>query len=377
MKIIHIVTGLEVGGAERMLHKLLSELSDSPNIDSYVISLLEEGPLADPIKRLGISVRTVGMKRGSIRPDKIWLLYRWICKIDPDITQTWMYHGNLLGGVVARLAGCPRVVWNIRNSNLDPQAEKRTTIWTMKACAFLSKSVPDHIITCATTAGRVHAEYGYDTGRMSVIPNGFQTDHFQPDKQARISVRDNLGLEPATPVVGMVARFHPQKDHEMFIRAGRYIRDRCPNVHFVLCGTDVTSKNEKLDALIKEKQLEDDFSLLGRRTDIARLMASFDVAALSSSFGEAFPNVVGEAMACGIPCVVTDVGDAASIVGDTGRVVQPQNEKAFAEACVDLLEMSSQERNQLGAHARERVIENYSLPAVADQYKSLYESMLQ
>ena len=376
-RLIHIITGLETGGAEMMLYKLLSEFVENPYWQNHVVSLMEEGPMGEKIRELGVSVSTVGMERGHIRISNIRKLSQLIRENQPDIIQTWMYHADLLGGIVGHLNSQAPMLWNIRSSTLDPVEEKRSTIRTAKACAFLSRWIPARIVTCAQVAAQVHAKLGYDDSKMKVIPNGFDTQRFRPNYGAYEDVRRELGLAKESSIVGMVGRFHAQKDHEMLVRAASYIQQEIPDVHFILCGDNVTWDNEELSLWIKEEKLIGHFHLLGRRSDIPRITSSFDIAVLSSSFGEAFPNVIGEAMSCGVPCVVTDVGDAATIVGDTGRSVPPKEESAFAEACVSLLKLPDEERKALGRAARERIVENYSLPAIARRYEALYTSLLQ
>jgi len=375
-QIVHVVTGLETGGAEMMLYKLLSELTEKPCWRNRVVSLMEEGPIGEKIRSLGVPVSSLGMDRGRIQVSKVIRLFQIMREQKPDIVQTWMYHADLIGGVVGRLGSKTPVLWNIRSSTLDPLEEKRSTIWTAKACAFLSKWIPARIVTCAQVAAQVHADLGYDASKMRVIPNGFETDHFRPDPQAYMDVRCQLGIAEENPIVGMVGRFHAQKNHEMLIRAAYRVQEKIPDVQFVLCGDNVTWENKSLTSWIKQEGLEKHFHLLGRRDDIPRITASFDIAVLSSSFGEAFPNVVGEAMACGVPCVVTDVGDAASIVGGTGRVVSPDEDKEFAKACIELLNLAPHQRKNLGQEARQRVVDEYSLPAVARMYCSLYDSVV-
>jgi glycosyltransferase involved in cell wall biosynthesis len=375
-KIAHIITGLETGGAEMMLYKLLSELVEKPCWKNHVVSLIEGGPMGERIRDLGVPVSTVSMARGRLEIRGLFRLFQLIREHQPDIIQTWMYHADLLGGIMARLGSSAPIIWNIRSSTLDPSKEKRSTILTAKACAFLSKWIPARIVTCAQVAAQVHADLGYDASKMRVIPNGFDTDHFHPDPQAYMDVRCELRIAEENPIVGMVGRFHAQKNHEMLVRAAHRVQEQIPDVQFVLCGDDVTWENMSLTSWIKQEGLEKHFHLLGRRDDIPRITASFDIAVLSSSFGEAFPNVVGEAMACGVPCVVTDVGDAAAIVGDTGRVVSPDEDKKFAEACIELLNLAPHHRKSLGQEARQRVVDEYSLPAVARMYCSLYGSIV-
>jgi glycosyltransferase involved in cell wall biosynthesis len=285
-----------------------------------------------------------------------------------------MYHANLVGGLAARLAGIRPLAWGIRQSVLDPRYHKRTTIWTARLCARLSRHLPDRIVCCSEAVRRAHAAFGYETGRMVVLPNGFDLDAYRPDPAVRLSVRQELGLPEGTLLIGLVARFNPQKDHHNFMQAAALLHARLPDVHFLLCGDGVSMQNAELAQWVEEADIGPNIHLLGCRQDVPRLSAALDIAS-SSSYGEGFPNVVGEAMACGVPCVVTDVGDSALIVGDTGRVVPPRNPQALAEAWHDLLIAGPNYRRLLGTAARRRIQECFSLPTITRRYEQLYEEM--
>lgn len=358
-----------------MLYKLLSETSKDQNVQSRVVSLMPDGPVGERIRELGVPVTTLDMPRGTLTWDGLRRLYSLLRREQPDVVQTWMYHADLVGGIVAWMAGVDHIVWNIRSSTLDPDRDKRTTIWTAKLCAWLSSWLPDRIVTCAREAGHVHSDLGYDASKMVVVPNGFDTEQYRPDEQRRAQIRDELNLQDEA-VVGLVARYHPQKDHRTFVRAAaRLVEHGVPDAHFILCGTDVTWENQELVGWIEEHGLRESFSLLGRRDDVASVMTAFDVAVLSSATGEAFPNVVGEAMACGVPCVVTRVGDSAEIIGDTGIAVPTESPMELAEGCEKILSQSVDERKELGRKARERVERLYSLEATGEKYLNVYETV--
>jgi len=376
LQVVHVITGLQTGGAEMMLYKLLSEVSEDQNVRSQVVSLLPDGPIGERIRELGVPVTTLDMPHGTLTWDGLNRLYGFLRHEQPDVVQTWMYHADLIGGIVAWMAGVDHIVWNIRTSTLDPERDKRTTIWTTKLCAWLSSWVPDRIVTCAREAGRIHAELGYDASKMTVVPNGFDTDAYRPDPEQRAKVWEELGLTNKR-LVGLIARFHPQKDHRTFVESASRIVQNVPDAHFLLCGTDVTWENDTLVSWIKERGLEDHFSLLGRQEDIASIMTALDLSVLSSASGEAFPNVVGESMACGVPCVVTEVGDSADIIGDTGIAVPTEAPDELAEACVRVLALSETERCELGDQARERVERKYSLSAVANRYLQVYREEIE
>jgi len=374
VKVTHLINSLSIGGAQVMLHKLLSSKECSGG-DVEVLSLGNDGPMEERIAALGIPVRGLGMHRGVPDPGAVFRLAHWLRQRKPDVLQTWLYHSDLVGALAAKLAGDVPVVWNIRHSDLATQGEKRTTVWTVRACASLSRLLPRRIVCCSEASRRVHAALGYASKKMVVIPNGFDLDAFTPDPAARMSVRSELGIPPETVLIGLVGRFHPQKDHSTFLRAAVELHAQWPEAHFLLCGDEIRWENEELAGWIRAAAIETRCHLVGARYDIARINAALDIGCSSSSHGEGFPNVIGEAMACGVPCVVTDVGDSARIVGDTGRVVPAREPKALARACLELLELGRDGRRQLGLAARWRIETFYSLQAVAGQYGRLYETL--
>lgn len=371
--IIHIITGLNTGGAETMLYKLLSYI-DRTKFESKVLSLTDIGSIGKKIEKLGISVKALGMKRGVPDPRYVFRLAAIFKKEKPDLVQTWMYHADLIGGLAAKLVRNIPIVWNIRHSNLDPEGNKKTTILTAKACAKLSKTIPKKIICCSEASFKVHSELGYKEEKMIVIPNGFDLDAFKPDVEARYSVRRELRIPDDAVIIGMVARFDPQKDHKNLINAAGVFCRSNKNIHFILCGDGITNGNKQLAKWIQEHNLQVNFHLLGRRADIARITTAFDIAS-SSSYGEGFPNVVGEAMTCEVPCVVTNVGDSAYIVGDTGIVVPPKNPLAMAKAWEKLIKLPAEERKILGKLARKRIEDNFEISSVVNQYEVLYNQL--
>lgn len=358
-----------------MLRKLISQLIHD-DYELEVISLTDIGPVGREIAELGIPVRALGMKRGLPNPMLIFRLAKWLRSASPDIVQTWMYHADLIGGLAAIFAGRIPVIWGVRQSQLDPDKSKKTTIWIARICALLSRVVPDRIVCCSYVARDVHHALGYANNKLTVIPNGFDLEQFKPDKILREKARNELGIDATVRVVGMVARFDPQKDHQMLINAARILHSEIAGAQFILCGKDVEWENEELVKWIDTAGLRNYFHLLGERSDTELLLPAFDVSCLSSAFGEGFPNVVGEAMACEIPCVATDVGDSAQIIGDTGVTVAPGDVKAFAEGLKRLLSLSSYERACVGRAARVRISENFELKIIAQRFKELYQDVL-
>ena len=374
-KVLHIITDLDVGGAERMLVALIRPLAEA-GFDSTVLSLMGGGALAEVLRQDGVAVHELGMRPGLPRPAEFLRLVRMIRDLQPDLVQTWMYHADLLGGAAARLAGKMPLVWGLHNTDLDPRRTKRSTRAVVRACAALSHGLPTKIVSCSDAGIGIHADQGYAKNRLVSIPNGFDTTVLRPDAAHGPAVRAELGLAEDAVLVGQVARFDPQKDHRNFVHAAGLVAEQRPDVHFVLVGKGCERDNAALADWIAATGAAERFHLLGLRSDVRRLLAAFDLAVLSSAFGEAFPLVVGEAMSCGVPCVATDVGDSARIIGDTGRVVAPRDSVALAEAMLELLGLSAAERQALGAAARSRILAEFSLPAVAARYAALYEELI-
>ena len=371
-----VINSLSVGGAQMMVLKLLSRI-DRERFIPEVISLTTPGELGSSLMDLGIPVWSLHMSRGFPHPRYLLNLVRHLRKTHPDLIQTWMYHADFMGGMAALFAKRPPVIWNIRHSNLDAKIDKKTTLFAAKACALTSSYLPTRIVCCAQRACEMHVQLGYDYSKMSVIPNGFDVKKFCPSPAARVDVRKELGIPQHAIIIGCVSRFHPMKDHQNFIQAAAMLKEYPHDVHYVLCGDDVVWENAALSGPVRDHGLGSVFHLLGRRADIPRLTAAFDIAALPSACGEAFSNIIGEAMASAVPCAVTDVGDAAYIVDDTGIVVPPRRPDELAAAWHKLILMGEERRQTLGTRARDRVLSLFSLDTVVTQYQDLYVSTLQ
>ena len=387
VKLVMIITGLSTGGAEMMLLNLLKHI-DRGRFSPHVFSLTTKGEVAPRIKALGIPVETLGMRTDRPNLTEFLRLVRRLRELKPDVVHTWMYHADVLGGLAARLAGVRALCWGLRsgdahllrqhkNKDSDIQIRlKRSTQWMVNASAVLSSRIPKKILSCAQSTANAHERYGYDGKKIVVIPNGFDTLRFVPDLDAYSTVRWELGLPEDTPIVGLIARFHPVKNHVGFLEVTSRIRRSRPDAHFLLAGEGVDADNAELQRKIQTLGLAGNTHLLGRREDVPRLMAALDVL-VSASFAEGFPNVPGEAMACGIPCVVTDVGDSAEMVGETGRVAKQGDIEGLARGVLDILSLSSEERQELSEKSRKRIRAKYSIKSIARQHEEFYESLVE
>jgi glycosyltransferase involved in cell wall biosynthesis len=378
VKIVHIINELNTGGAEMMLYKLLSGL-DKTRYNPAVISLMDIGPVGDEIKKLGVEIMCLNMKPGTPDPAKVLHLSRILRNIKPDIIQTWLWHSDLLGAIASKMTGrTVPIIWGIRITDLEHQHIKLSSSIVAQACARLSKSAwgPTKIVCCSNVAMHDHIRKGYDSGKMLIINNGFDVTLFKPNRDAGNIIRREFGIPEKKILIGMAARFHPQKDHLNFIDAAGLLSKKYPDTFFLLCGDNVVWNNSKLTSRIEKAGLKNNFRLLGLRKDMPRVLASLDIGALSSCGGEAFPNVLGETMSCGVPCVATDIGDSSMIVSDTGVIVPPNNPDALAAGWSKLIELGDIKRQKLGAAARERVINNYSLELAVERYEKLYNDII-
>lgn len=370
IKICHIITSFDADGAEMMLYKLLSG-TDRHKFEPIVISLADYGMLGDKTKALGIKVYSIGMKSGFPSPNKLLSLISLVRKLSPDIIQGWMYHGNLAAQLVGTFTSKKvHILWNIRHSLYSLSHEKKGTAMMIKIGKYLSH-LPEYIIFNAKISARQHKDFGYCDTNCIVIPNGFETNIFKPISEAYTEVRTELNLPVNTFLIGLIARYHPMKDHDNFLKAASLFSAIYSDVHFMLVGKDIDQNNTELVQKINHLGLSKKVHLLGERRNLPRLISALDIFSLTS-YTEAFPNVIGEAMACEVPCAVTDVGDSSWIVGETGKVVKPQDPVALSNAWKDLYEINKEERHKLGILARERIIENFTLNNIIKEYEQIY-----
>ncbi|MCQ8180247.1 glycosyltransferase [Methylomonas sp. SURF-1] len=371
--VVHVITGLNVGGAERMLWKLLAH-ADRERFDMRVVCLIGDGPVADDIRALGIPVLCLGARSPASGLKAVGRLRKYLLAARPDIVQGWMYHGNFAAWVGRWLIG-RRVplIWGVRQSLYDINKEKPGTAKIIRMCAWLSGAATK-ILYNSQTARQHHENIGYAPECGDWLPNGFDTDVFRPEPAARTALREELGLQPQAVLVGMVARYDPMKGHANFLKAAQLLAERRNDVHFVLAGRGVDSQNRLFVDAERSSALQGRLHLLGERQDIASITAALDIA-VTPSVSEGFANAIGEAMSCAVPCVVTDVGDSAAVLGDGGRVVVAEDSQTLAAAIGELLDLAPERRQAIGMQARQRVLEQFSIQAVAQRYQDLYRSL--
>ncbi len=356
-----------------MLEKLLARM-DRKRFRSIVISMTDIGPIGENIADLMIPVFGLGMRRGRPNLAGMIRLFRIFRREAVDIIQTWLYHADLLGFVVGRIAGIRQTVWGIRCSDMEFRNYRPLTRLIVKVNAKLSPMVEAIVVN--SEAGKIiHRRMGYQIKRMVLISNGFDTAKFFPDESAREWMVNQLDLPNEVFLIGLVARWDPMKDHGNFLRAAAFLAEKDKSVHFLMAGQGVDSGNKKIMSFMNYGNLNGRVHALGFRNDMSRIMAALDIASSSSAYGEGFPNTIGEAMACGVPCVVTDVGDSAKIVGDTGLVVAPKDPEALSRAWKELIDLGDEGRRRLGSAARKRITEHFELSRITCEYEAFYNSL--
>ncbi len=354
-----------------MLLKLCAKI-DKSRFSLSVISLRDHGTIGPKIEDLGVPVYSLEMRRNTPSIAVFFKLKKLLADLRPDLIQGWMYHGNI---AACLFLGKFVVCWGIRQSFYGLNKERQLTSLIIMLGMYMSR-FSDCIIYNSKTSALQHQEFGFLEKRAIIIPNGFDISTFRPDRSSRSLLIKEWGLNDDVVLIGLIARFHPMKDHEGFLKAAALLHREFLNVYFVLVGNGVSTGNAELCKLIENLSLSDHVLLLGERMDIPKVTAALDIATSCSAWGEGFANSIGEAMSCGVPCVVTDVGDSAWIVGETGRVVSPSNPNELAASWKSLVALGSEGRLALGALARERVRNNFSLESVAAQYENLYARLI-
>ncbi|MBO6553335.1 MAG: glycosyltransferase [Roseitalea sp.] len=368
--VLHVVTTLRSGGAERMLTRIVTWNETSKvgaggdRLRHVVVTLTDGGVHAETLCAAGVPVHTLSMRTSA--PAAAAGLFRLIAlmrRYKPRMVMSWLYHADLLATLAAPFAGNPPLVWNIRCSSLDLDNHPRSTRYIVRALARLSRR-PCAVAANSTRGRKVHQALGYRPRRWTLLPNGFEPDVWRPDEDDRQRMRAALGYGDDDIVAVLVARLDPEKDHQTFLAAALRAARACDNLRFLLIGKGT-------ETLPVEPALQDKLMAMGERSDVEVILRACDLSVLSSR-SEGFPNVVGEAMATGLPCVVTDVGDAAAIVGDTGLICPSHDPEAMADALLLMVAGGPEHLRRRGKMARDRIVNRYSLEAAVAAYRSLW-----
>lgn len=367
MKITHIIIGLGIGGAELMLKRLVEGLNGKDGMHHSVISLTDLGPVGQQLLDNGIHVKSLGMKNILSIPTTFIKLRRELKNKKPDIVQTWMYHADFLGGLAAKSLGIHNVIWNVRNTHLNSNGKFNMVF--RKICAYLSYKVPKEIIYVSQSAYNEHLKQKYRSNIGKIIGNGFDTAKYSFSRRNREKYRSDFKLEDSDIAVFSIGRYVPAKDHSTFVAAICLAARTNPKIKGVLVGRDI--QLDLFDLSDSEKKY---FIMTGQRADIAELLSAADIFCLHS-ITEGFPNVLGEAMSVGIPCITTDAGDAALILKEKKYVVDVGDFSAISRK---IIELSNEPDSVIAAIANkntENIVRNYSISSILDQYIALYKAL--
>lgn len=372
MNIVHVITGLNDGGAESTLFQLVTRERANRHV---VVSLMDCGKYGSLLEKEAIRLHTLDLQRGRISLVSMLRLWRILRDEKPQAVQTWMYHADLIGGTTARLAGIRHVYWGVHHADLDKASTPLLTRLVARLNALLSHVVPSKIICCAERARLVHRRLGYRAQKLVVVPNGYDTTRFAPSRDDRTKLREHWGLGEDIPVLGMVGRFHPDKDHENLLQALSKLKQKDDHFACLLVGPGINTANEELMSWIDRWDVKSHVRLLDRQSDIPAIMNAIDIHVLSSR-SEAFPNVIAEAMACGTPCVTTAVGDAPMIVGSTGWIAPVSDASALASTIKLSLEAREDvaEWNMRRAACRQRIIDYFDYDRMVESYLRIWKS---
>ncbi len=372
LRIVHVITELATGGAERTLYRLISG-TNGEAIENSVVSLTDEGEIGPLLRASRVPVQCLGMRRGVPAPRALFRLHAILERDRPAILQTWLYHADLMGLMTARFAPVGRLIWNIRCSDMDMRHYSFISRATRRVLALMSR-IPDAVIVNSHAGLATHRRLGYSPRRWELIPNGIDLELFVRDKEGARALRDELAIPVSAPVIGTVGRFDPMKDYGTFLAAAAMVRMEKPSLRILMAGKGMQTDNDALTRLISNAGLSGIAMLVGERKDIPRVLSALDVYCLSSAFGEGFPNALAEAMACEVPVVTTNVGDASWITGIAG--VPAGDYASFAARVADLLNLSPAAREAYGAAQRGRIQEEFGLPRMIAAYESLYGDLV-
>jgi glycosyltransferase involved in cell wall biosynthesis len=374
MRLLHVITTLGTGGAEVMLLRTVAG-QVRRGIDCRVASVMGHGPIQDELESLGVPVADLGARSLAAAWRAVPRLKRVLQEFAPDLVHSWMYHANAVVQLTALgLAPHLPLVCSIHHSCDDERHVPLLRRLVRRIDGLLSRR-SSVVLYVSARALEQHRRLGYSSHNAVFLPNGFDVHMFAPSASSRHEQRQRLGLRDGEFTIGCIARFDPAKDHDTLLRAAAEFIRVSPNARLVLAGRGVTHDNPQFSALLSRHRLHDRCLPLGERRDLPALFAAFDVACLSSK-NEGLPLSLGEAMASGLSCVATDVGDCAWLLGDTGMIVPPNDHQALASAWRQLEVAGHDARVDLGKRARARIEQQLSMPMYLTRLENVYERAL-
>ncbi|WP_350657496.1 glycosyltransferase [Psychrobacter sp. S1-30-MNA-CIBAN-0213] len=368
-RVVHVIIGLNVGGAELMLKRLVLHSQKTGQFEHSVISLTDLGVIGSDLQDQGIEVYSLGMKSIASVPKVFLRLKKLLKELKPDVVQTWMYHADFLGGLAARSVGIDNIIWGIRTTDVSQGASKQT-VHLSKLCAKLSYYIPDSIVCAAHVSKDYHVGIGYDESKMMVIPNGFDLEALSSTEEDGLDIRRQFDLSPDDILIGSVGRFNPVKNQKLFVEVASTLIKDFPDLKFMLVGRDNDSENKELMSWVKQHNLVDNFRLLGQRNDVPKCLKAMDIFCLHSRT-EGFPNVVGEAVLSDTTCVAVNVGDVGVLL-DKESISLSNDALGISNAIKNYLAYPKDKLLKKANENKDNIITKYSMEVIIDKFHSLY-----
>ena len=372
MIILHIISNLQQGGAERVLFNLVT--SDKLN-KHIIVSLGELGFYGYKLKKLNYIVYSINFNKNKFNFFKYYSLFSLIKKHKPNIVQTWMYHADFIGGIFAKLLGIKKIIWGLRNSALDKKKINYITRVIIYINSKLSYYIPTHIVSCSKVAIIDHENIGYNSKIFLHIPNGFYTNIKTPETIIN-NLYSKYNIDQTYLTFSNFARWDEQKDHRNLLNAFKIFKMNFKKKWVLfLAGKNIDSYNPSLMKLIIDYNLKDNIILLGKIDNVFEYFSIININILASQYGEGFPNIIAEGMISGVPCISTNIGDSNLIIQNSGWIVEPKNpdklNKAILLASNEYLVNNFKERSLL---CKKIINEEFSLKKMIKNFNNLYNT---
>ena len=369
MRILYFITNLTTGGAEIQLYNVVKKLRIDHEIE--VISMLTAGDIGHKIEKLDIPLHVLNLHKLRSIFRAIVLVLNVFIKLKPDVVHTWMYHSNLFGGIVAKLFRIKKIIWSIHHNDLSLQHNKFSTIIVAKIGALVSYFIPAKIICVSSKVIDIHSRFGYFKKKMVYIPNGIDLNLFYSIPNARISFIKEFNLRKETKLIGCIGRFDQIKNHKIFLESVAKLCQRDADIKIILCGKNINKSNVQLLNLIDENHLTDIVLLLGLQKNVPVLFSALDMI-VNASFNESFSLVLAEALACRTLCVSTIGGDPERFLEPSQHIKNPKSSSEMARVIARNLDLSANVKNELKQTGLNKIIKDYSLDKLTENYLKIY-----
>lgn len=368
-RIVHIIIGLNVGGAELMLKRLVLHSQEKEEFQHSVISLTDNGVIGAELKSKGIPVYSLGMQSTLSIPSILFELRKLLRELQPDVVQTWMYHADFLGGLAAKSLGINNIIWGIRTTDVSQGASK-LTVHLSKLCAYLSYYIPNTIVCAAHVSKDYHVGIGYDESKIVVIPNGFDVTALSATEEDGNKVRCQNNLSEDDIVIGSIGRFNPVKNQKLFIDMAAELVKDIPDLKFIMIGRNNVVHNKELMSWINHYDLAKNFRLLGQRTDISQCLKAIDIFCLHSKT-EGFPNVVVESILLNTFVISVNVGDVGYLI-PKDQITTSEIKDLKIRIMQALQDKIYKDESKL-CQLNKKTIFKYSIDSVSLKFKKIYE----